>query len=303
MRIRLHARGSGKWEKSGGQAAKFGLTTQEVLEAVEELKRGDALASFRLLHFHVGSQIPEIKRDQERDQGGRARLREAARRGRPARDPRRGRRPRRRLRRQQDVVRRVDELHARRSTRTTSSTSCARSAARRACPSPPSSPSRAARSSPTTRCSSARCAARTPPRTERRRPHGPAGRPRRAARDEGDPRRDDAEEPPRVLPRRPREARGALRALRPRLPLAAGARARRAPLRRDQPHGGPLREGGPLRPRGVRGPREEAGDEVHRQLLGLPVDPRLVGPRPALPRGARSTGSARSRRRARRSAT
>jgi arginine decarboxylase len=62
MRIRLHARGSGKWEKSGGEAAKFGLTTQELLNAVEELKRGDALASFRLLHFHVGSQIPEIKR-------------------------------------------------------------------------------------------------------------------------------------------------------------------------------------------------------------------------------------------------
>ena len=62
MRIRLHARGSGKWEKSGGQAAKFGLTTQELLDAVEELKRANALPSFRLLHFHVGSQIPEIKR-------------------------------------------------------------------------------------------------------------------------------------------------------------------------------------------------------------------------------------------------
>jgi arginine decarboxylase len=62
MRIRLHARGSGKWEKSGGQAAKFGLTTQELLEAVEELKRADMLSAFRLLHFHVGSQIPEIKR-------------------------------------------------------------------------------------------------------------------------------------------------------------------------------------------------------------------------------------------------
>jgi arginine decarboxylase len=62
MRIRLHARGSGKWEKSGGQAAKFGLTTQELLDAVEQLKRADALPSFRLLHFHVGSQIPEIKR-------------------------------------------------------------------------------------------------------------------------------------------------------------------------------------------------------------------------------------------------
>jgi arginine decarboxylase len=62
MRIRLHARGSGKWEKSGGQAAKFGLTTGELLEAVEELKRADMLSAFKLLHFHVGSQIPEIKR-------------------------------------------------------------------------------------------------------------------------------------------------------------------------------------------------------------------------------------------------
>ncbi|MHC5009961.1 MAG: biosynthetic arginine decarboxylase [Planctomycetota bacterium] len=62
MRIRLRARGSGKWEKSGGAASKFGLTTQELLDAVEELKRYDALESFQLLHFHVGSQITEIKR-------------------------------------------------------------------------------------------------------------------------------------------------------------------------------------------------------------------------------------------------
>ncbi len=62
IRIRLRARGSGKWEKSSGSAAKFGLTTQELLDAVEELKRYDLLDSFEMLHFHAGSQITEIKR-------------------------------------------------------------------------------------------------------------------------------------------------------------------------------------------------------------------------------------------------
>jgi arginine decarboxylase len=62
VRIRLRARGSGKWEKSGGAEAKFGLTTQELLDAVESFKRLDLLDCFQLLHFHVGSQIPEIKR-------------------------------------------------------------------------------------------------------------------------------------------------------------------------------------------------------------------------------------------------
>jgi arginine decarboxylase len=62
LRIRLQARGSGKWERSGGSAAKFGLTTQELLDAVELLKRNDALDCLKLLHFHVGSQITEIKR-------------------------------------------------------------------------------------------------------------------------------------------------------------------------------------------------------------------------------------------------
>jgi arginine decarboxylase len=62
VRIRLRSRGSGKWEKSGGTEAKFGLTTQELLDVVEALKRKNLLHAFRLLHFHVGSQIPEIKR-------------------------------------------------------------------------------------------------------------------------------------------------------------------------------------------------------------------------------------------------
>lgn len=62
VRIRLRARGSGKWEKSGGAEAKFGLTTQELLDAVDQLKRAGMVDCLRLLHFHVGSQIPEIKR-------------------------------------------------------------------------------------------------------------------------------------------------------------------------------------------------------------------------------------------------
>ena len=62
MRTRLRARGSGKWEKSGGAGAKFGLSTQELLDAVEMLRAADMLDTFRLVHFHIGSQITDIKR-------------------------------------------------------------------------------------------------------------------------------------------------------------------------------------------------------------------------------------------------
>ncbi len=62
MRTRLRARGSGKWEKSGGSGAKFGLSTQELLDAVDTLREADLLVTFRLPHFHVGSQITDIKR-------------------------------------------------------------------------------------------------------------------------------------------------------------------------------------------------------------------------------------------------
>lgn len=62
MRTRLRARGAGKWEKSGGAGAKFGLSTQELLDAVTMLEEAELLDTFRLLHFHVGSQIPDIRR-------------------------------------------------------------------------------------------------------------------------------------------------------------------------------------------------------------------------------------------------
>jgi arginine decarboxylase len=62
MRVKLYARGSGKWAKSGGEAAKFGLTTPEMLEAVKILKRRKMLDSMVMLHFHIGSQITDIRK-------------------------------------------------------------------------------------------------------------------------------------------------------------------------------------------------------------------------------------------------
>ncbi len=62
MRSKLYARGSGKWAKSGGESAKFGLTTTEMLEAVEILKSKKMLDCLVMLHFHIGSQITDIRK-------------------------------------------------------------------------------------------------------------------------------------------------------------------------------------------------------------------------------------------------
>ena len=62
MRAKLYARGSGKWAKSGGEAAKFGLTTPEMLEAVKILKSRKMLDCLVMLHFHIGSQITDIRK-------------------------------------------------------------------------------------------------------------------------------------------------------------------------------------------------------------------------------------------------
>ena len=62
MRAKLYARGSGKWAKSGGEAAKFGLTTTEMLEAIEILRGRKMLDCFVMLHFHIGSQITDIRK-------------------------------------------------------------------------------------------------------------------------------------------------------------------------------------------------------------------------------------------------
>ncbi len=62
VRVKLYSKGSGKWEKSGGEAAKFGLTTTEILEVIRRMKESGRIEMFKLLHFHIGSQLTDIKR-------------------------------------------------------------------------------------------------------------------------------------------------------------------------------------------------------------------------------------------------
>lgn len=62
MRVKLYSKGSGRWEKSGGEAAKFGLTTTEMLEVIKRLQEADRISMLKLLHFHIGSQLTDIKR-------------------------------------------------------------------------------------------------------------------------------------------------------------------------------------------------------------------------------------------------
>ncbi|WP_086224331.1 biosynthetic arginine decarboxylase [Campylobacter devanensis] len=60
LRIRLHSSGTGVWAKSGGINSKFGLTSTELIEAVNLLKENDLIEQFTMIHFHIGSQINEI---------------------------------------------------------------------------------------------------------------------------------------------------------------------------------------------------------------------------------------------------
>lgn len=62
LRAKLNAQGSGKWETSAGDHAKFGLTTREILDAIEVLEKRDLLDSVIELHFHIGSQITDIRK-------------------------------------------------------------------------------------------------------------------------------------------------------------------------------------------------------------------------------------------------
>src|SRR2546423_1255074 len=61
IRVKLATKGSGRWEASGGDRSKFGLSTREVDEAVKFLREKDMLSCFELLHFHLGSQISAIR--------------------------------------------------------------------------------------------------------------------------------------------------------------------------------------------------------------------------------------------------
>jgi len=64
IRIKLASSGSGKWEDSGGDASKFGLTSSELLTALKKLDEKGLHDSLRLIHFHIGSQITKIRRIQ-----------------------------------------------------------------------------------------------------------------------------------------------------------------------------------------------------------------------------------------------
>src|SRR6266853_6893758 len=60
IRARLLSKGAGRWAESGGENAKFGLSTAEILAAVDMLRTENLGHCFKLLHFHIGSQVPDI---------------------------------------------------------------------------------------------------------------------------------------------------------------------------------------------------------------------------------------------------
>ena len=61
LRARLNSIGKGKWQNTGGEKSKFGLSSSQILETLNFLKEQNALASLSLLHFHLGSQIANIR--------------------------------------------------------------------------------------------------------------------------------------------------------------------------------------------------------------------------------------------------
>jgi len=61
IRVKLSSRGSGRWEASGGDRSKFGLSSSEIVEAMSFMKERGLLDCFELLHFHLGSQISAIR--------------------------------------------------------------------------------------------------------------------------------------------------------------------------------------------------------------------------------------------------
>jgi arginine decarboxylase len=62
IRVKLFSRGSGKWEEGGGELSKFGLQIGEVLEALETLTEHGMRHCLKMLHFHLGSQVTDIRR-------------------------------------------------------------------------------------------------------------------------------------------------------------------------------------------------------------------------------------------------
>ncbi len=61
VRVRLASIGAGKWQNTGGEKAKFGLSSAQVLEVIGQLRQAGLLDALRLMHFHIGSQVANIR--------------------------------------------------------------------------------------------------------------------------------------------------------------------------------------------------------------------------------------------------
>src|SRR5215208_2750814 len=61
VRIKLHSEGSGRWAKSGGEKSKFGLSNAQLVKLVDRLRDENRLDILKLIHFHLGSQITDIR--------------------------------------------------------------------------------------------------------------------------------------------------------------------------------------------------------------------------------------------------
>jgi len=61
VRMRLSSLGAGKWQNSGGDKAKFGLSPRQLIDLIDALREAGELDALRLLHFHMGSQISNVR--------------------------------------------------------------------------------------------------------------------------------------------------------------------------------------------------------------------------------------------------
>ncbi len=61
IRVRLASIGKGKWQNTGGEKAKFGLNAAQVLEVIAQIKAANLIDSLQLMHFHLGSQVPNVR--------------------------------------------------------------------------------------------------------------------------------------------------------------------------------------------------------------------------------------------------
>jgi arginine decarboxylase len=61
LRCRLAASSKGRWGNSGGDMSKFGLSSSDLIHAIRAVRSEGMLEGLQMLHFHIGSQVPEIR--------------------------------------------------------------------------------------------------------------------------------------------------------------------------------------------------------------------------------------------------